>query len=254
MFWRGVPRPGYRQARAQMDQYLFRIIKLRRDQLQREPDYAGTDMLSVLINAGMRDDLIRDQLMTMLIAGHDTSTASLSWALYLLSANPEAQARARAEIDAVLGDVPPDAENIHRLTYLEQVMNETLRLYPPIHLGSRLAARDLEFNGYTIRKDTRVLYSIYLTQRNLAYWPEPNRFDPERFAPDVKHEPYNFLPFGGGPRNCIGMAFAQVEMRVVLARLLQRFQLERRFGEIHLHMGATLEPRPGVLMQPLKRG
>jgi cytochrome P450 len=253
LFWRGAPRPGYRQARAQMDQYLFRIIQLRRDQLKHESDYAGTDMLSVLIHAGMPDDLIRDQLMTMLIAGHDTSTASLAWSLYLLGAHPDAQARARAEIDAVLGDTPPTAETYPQLTYLEQVMNETLRLYPPIHLGSRLAARDLEFDGYSIAKGTRVLYSIYLTQRNPEYWPEPDRFDPERFAPHIKHEPYNFLPFGGGPRNCIGMAFAQVEMRVVLARLLQRFTLERRFKDVHLHMGATLEPRPGVLMQPIRR-
>lgn len=253
LFWRGAPRPGYRQARAQMDRYLFRIIQLRRDQLKHESDYAGTDMLSVLIHAGMSDDLIRDQLMTMLIAGHDTSTASLAWSLYLLGAHPDAQARARAEIDAVLGDAPPSADTYPQLTYLEQVMDETLRLYPPIHLGSRLAARDLEFDGYTIAKDTRVLYSIYLTQRNPAYWPEPDRFDPERFAPNIKHEPYNFLPFGGGPRNCIGMAFAQVEMRVVLARLLQRFTLERRFKDVHLHMGATLEPRPNVLMQPVRR-
>lgn len=253
LFWRGVPRPGYHRARALMDDYLFKIIRKRREQIEREQDREATDMLSVLIYSGMSDDLIRDQLMTMLIAGHDTGTAALSWALYALAAHPDIQAKARAEIDAVLGDAPPTAENIDSLIYLEQVVNETLRMYPPIHLGSRMAAQDLHFKDHVIRKDTRVLYSIFLTQRNPAYWDDPNTFNPDRFAPEIKHEPYNFLPFGGGPRNCIGMAFAQVEMRVVLARLLQRFEMQRRFTDIHLHMGATLEPRPGVLIQPVKR-
>jgi cytochrome P450 len=126
----------------------------------------------------MSDDLIRDQLMTMLIAGHDTSTAALAWALYLLGQHPEHQARARAEVDGVLGGDPPRPENWHAPVYVGQIIDETLRLYPPIHLGSRRAAVDLEFNGYHIPAGQRVLYSIYLTQRHPDYWPDPGCFDP----------------------------------------------------------------------------
>lgn len=253
MFWHGVPRPNYKTARAQMDDYLFRIIALRRAEIDAVPDVSRTDMLSMLILGGMDSQLIRDQLMTMLIAGHDTSTAALSWALHLLTEHPESALQAQHEIDAVLGGQPVTAENYGQLEYLEQVIHESLRLFPPIHLGSRMAAQDLTFNGYNIPAGTRVLYSIYLTHRDPAYWRQPDRYDPERFAAGIKHEPYTFLPFGGGPRNCIGMAFAQVETRVVLARLLQQFNFYKRGGTVHEHMGATLEPRPGVHVQPVRR-
>ncbi len=253
LIWRGAPRPGYEKYRAQMDDYFFQIITTRRAQLQAEPDAQRTDMLSVLIHAGMDDNLIRDQLMTMLIAGHDTSTASLAWALMLLAKHPDAQARAREEIDIVLSDTPPTAEHFDRLPYLTQVINETLRLYPPIHLGSRIANVDLDYQGYRIPAGTRVLYSIYLTQRHPDYWPDPHTFNPDRFAAGHKHEPYSFLAFGGGRRNCVGRAFAEVETKVVLARLLQHFAFERRFGDIHQHMGATLEPRPSVKVLAARR-
>lgn len=253
LIWRGAPRPGYEKYRAQMDEYFFQIITARRAQLNADAEAQRTDMLSVLIRAGMDDNLIRDQLMTMLIAGHDTSTASLAWALMLLAKHPDAQARAREEIDGVLGDAAPNAENFDQMPYLTQVINETLRLYPPIHLGSRIANEDLDYQGYRIPAGTRVLYSIYLTQRHPDYWQDPHTFNPERFAPGQKHEPYSFLAFGGGRRNCVGRAFAEVETKVVLARLLQRFTFERRFGSIHQHMGATLEPRPRVTVLAKRR-
>jgi len=253
MFWRDVPQPGYAEARAMMDTYLHQLIAQRRLELDAQPHITRTDMLSLLIQAGMDSAHIRDQLLTMFIAGHDTSTAALSWALHLLTQHPDSAQRAHDEIDAVLGDNPPTPEMLPQLEYLEQVINETLRLFPPIHLGSRIALEDLTFNGYTIPQGARVLYSIYLTQRHPQYWPDPNAFNPERFARGIKHEPYTFLAFGGGARNCIGRAFAEVEIKVVLARLLQHFRFEKRGGAVHQHMGATLEPRPGVLAQPIRR-
>lgn len=249
VLWRGLSHWGYDRNLRLINDYLYRIIARRRAEDHAERD----DMLSLLIQAGMDDNLIRDQLMTMLIAGHDTSTASLAWALYLLGANPDAQARARAEIDAVLGAAPPQPSQLSDLVYTGQVIDETLRLYPPIHLGSRVAAQDLEFRGYHIPAGQRVLYSIYLTQRHPDHWPEPARFDPDRFAPGHRHEPYTYLPFGGGPRNCLGAAFAQVETKVVLARILQRFELELVKDNVHPHMGATLEPAPGVTMRVTRR-
>lgn len=254
LIWKGAPHPGYKQARKQMDNYFHEIIRIRREQIAQESEQHRTDMLSGLIYSGMDNNLIRDQLMTMLIAGHDTSTALLAWALYLISNHPDTQAQIHTELDEVLGTDKPTPENIQELTFLTQVINETLRLYPPIHLGSRTANADLEFQGYEIPEGTRVLYSIYLTQRHPDYWQEPNAFKPERFAPGNKIEPYTFLPFGGGPRNCIGAAFAQVESKVVLARLLQQFRFNAVKSSVHEHMGATLEPRPGVKVTLTKRG
>jgi cytochrome P450 len=212
-------------------------------------------MLSALIEAGLDDGLIRDQVLTMLIAGHDTSTALLTWAWWLMGDHPAVLARARREVDEVLGAEPPTAATLPALPYLERVINETLRLYPPIHLGNRVAATDLEFGGYRIPAGRRVLYSIYLTHRDPACWPDPERFDPERFHPEQKQQrpAYTFLPFGGGRRNCIGFAFAQVEAKVVLARILQTTDLHLAQRRIRVHMGATLEPRPGVQMRVAPR-
>jgi cytochrome P450 len=249
MMWGGVPRFGYSRALRQMDAYLYQIIRTRRSAVG-----TADDILGLLVTAPeMTDDLIRDQLLTILIAGHDTSTALLSWTLYLLGKHPQVMERVRAEIETVLGAGPLEPAHIPQLVYLEQVLNEALRLYPPIHLGSRIAATDLEFKGYHIPAGTRVVYSIYLTHRHPSYWPEPNHFNPERFASGFRPAPYTFLPFGGGPRNCIGAAFAQVEVKVILAQILQSFDLKLVGKAVHPHMGATLEPRPGVLMLAHRR-
>jgi cytochrome P450 len=250
IIWRGAPRPGYARALRQMDEYLYHLIAARR---ARAGD--AQDLLGGLIASGMSDDLIRDQLLTMLIAGHDTSTALLAWALYLLGRHPDALARARAEVDAVLGSDEPTIDRIGELRYLDRVVKEALRLYPPIHVGTRTAAMDLEFNGYRIPAGARVLYSIYLTHRDPRHWPDPHTFDPDRFLPERARERahYTYLPFGGGPRICIGFAFAEVEARIVLARLLQQFDLQLERGDVHPHMGATLEPRPGVRMHARRR-
>lgn len=247
VMWRDVPRPGYQRALRRFDAYLQQIITRRRHSTPHD------DLLGLLIATGMSDDLIRDQLVTMIIAGHDTSTALLTWVLYVLSSKPEVQSKARQEINTVLGSSQPDYAHLTALRYLDQVMNETLRLYPPIHLGSRIAACDLEFQGYRIPAGRRVLYSIYLTHRDARYWRHPTDFIPERFSPEQSRHPYTFIPFGGGPRNCIGMAFAQVEVKIVLARILQRFELEFTGHPVRLHMGATLEPRPGVRVKVRRR-
>jgi cytochrome P450 len=247
ILWSGIPRPGYRSALRKMDHYLYQVIRSRR-----ENPGAKNDLIALLMsNPALSDDLIRDQILTLLIAGHDTSTALLAWALYLLGRHPGELARAQEEVDRVLGNDPPDQEGVGRLVFLEQVIKETLRLYPPIHIGMRIAAQDLEFGGCKIPAGTRVVYSIYLTHRMKEYWPEPDRFDPERFAPEQSQvrPPYTYVPFGGGPRNCIGMAFAQVEVKIVLARVLQKYNLAWTGKAAHAHMGATLEPRPGVYLR-----
>ncbi len=248
VLWRGLSHIGYDDNLKMIDDYLYTIIRRRR-----EKPGSTDDLLGALISTpAMTDDLIRDQLMTMLIAGHDTSTASLAWTLYLLTSHPDALRGAVEEVDRVIGDAPPGFEHIHDLHFLSNVIDEALRLYPPIHLGSRVAAVDLEFDGYHIAAGERVLYSIYLTQRHPAYWEAPDEFCPERFEAG-KPTPYSYLPFGGGPRNCIGAAFAQVENKIVLARILQQFDLTWRGDRVRPYMGATLEPRPGVQIAVRRR-
>jgi cytochrome P450 len=245
LVWPKAPRIGYKRAIQQVDEYLYGLIAERR-----ASGTGGEDLLSRLAaDPEMTDDLIRDQMLTMLIAGHDTSTALLAWALGLMGKHPQVLQRAVDEVDQVMGIDLPSLEHMDQLQYLGQVIDETLRIYPPIHIGNRHLAEDLDFQGYRLPAGRRLMYSIYATHHDEKHWNNPEQFDPDRFAPGVKPQPYTFVPFGGGPRNCIGAAFAQVEAKVVLARILQRFKLRLLQEDFRVYMGATLEPRPGVLMQ-----
>ena len=250
LIWPGVPRPGYSGALRRMDRYFRELIARRRKQ----PGDA-TDLPSLLIAAGMSDDLIRDQLFTMFIAGHDTSAALLAWTLALLTSHPEHLARAHAEVDAALGQESPTYAHARQLPYLDRVIKESLRLYPPIHLGSRIAATDISFREFRIRAGTRVLYSTYLTHRDPRYWPSSDVFEPDRFLPEnTQGRPaYSYVPFGGGPRNCIGAAFAQLEARIALARLLQGFTFQPVGVVLRPRMRATLEPHPDTRIQVYRR-
>jgi len=244
LVWRDIPRPGFSRELHKLDNYLYELIDERRT--KKRP---GDDLLTHLINIGMDNNLIRDQLLTLLIAGHDTSTALLAWAIYSLASNPQILGQAQAEVDSVLGGQSPDYSLIGGLIYLDQVIKETLRLYPPIHVSNRRVMEDIEFHGYRIPAGGRLMFSIYLTHHDKKNWQDPERFDPQRFAPGIKYPPYVFVPFGGGPRNCIGASFAQDEAKVILAWLLQHYNFTLLQSSVRLYMGATLEPRPGVLVR-----
>lgn len=252
-----MPRFGYQSQLEKLDAYLYGIIRERRRQLAGRTTLEATssDLLTHLIAVGMSDDLVRDQILTMLIAGHDTSTALLSWVLYLCGQNPEMMGRARAEVDDVIGrgDILP--AHLEDLIYLDMIIKETLRLYPPIHVGNRIAIQDTEIAGYELKAGTRVMASIYLTHRDERFWDEPEQFRPERFARDAERcPPFTYVPFGGGPRVCIGAAFAQVEAKVALARIFQQYDLESAGRKARPYMGATLEPHPGVYLNVKRRG
>jgi cytochrome P450 len=250
MFWTNAPTGNAAPALNAVDEYLYDIIKERR-----EENDGGDDMLSILIESGMDDGLIRDQLLTMFIAGHDTSTALLAWLLCLLGQHPTVMAHVRDEVDTHLKGEAPTLENTAQLRYLQCVIDETLRLYPPIHLGTRRILNDLQFQGYDLPEGKRANYSIYLTHRNPNHWPDPGVFNPDRFLPENERgrQPYTYLPFGGGPRNCIGAAYALVEAKIVIARLVQTFDFTLDPTKVHVYMGATLEPRPGVRMTVKRR-
>jgi cytochrome P450 len=250
LVWKGAPRLGGDDAIRLIDDYLYQQIEERTSH-----PTGGEDLLSILTaDPALDADFVRDQMLTMLIAGHDTSTALLAWALYLLGKHPDVMQKVQQEVDEVFGSDPPSAEKVEELQYLGQVISETLRLYPPIHIGNRKTAEELTFQGCTIPAGERLMYSIYAVHHSPEHWEDPERFDPERFAPGHKYSPYVYLPFGGGPRNCIGAAFAQVESKVVLARILQNFNLTLPRQKVRQHMGATLEPRPGVFIQVRRRG
>jgi cytochrome P450 len=237
ILWRRMPRFGYRKDIKALDDYLFGIIRERRKRTGDSPD-----LLQHLIDAGLGDDVIRDQMLTMLIAGHDTSTALLAWTFALLGGHPDVHARLVAEV-----------VTLEKSPLLDQVIKESLRLYPPIHIGNRRVAEEVEFREGNIPAGERMFYSIYLTHRDPGIWESAEEFCPERFAHGRKTPPFAYIPFGGGPRSCIGAAFGQVEARLVIARLLQTHNFEFTNHKIHAHMGATLEPRPGVRMRVAKR-
>ena len=236
ILWRKIPRPGFRKPLRELDEYLFEIIRERRNGKD------GNDLLQHLIDAGLSDQIIRDQMLTMLIAGHDTSTALLAWTFALLGQHPEITERLVREAAA------PE-----RSLLLDQVIKESLRLYPPIHIGNRRVAEGMEFDEGNVPADERIFYSIYLTHRDPSVWENADEFCPERFSQGRKAPPFSYVPFGGGPRVCIGAAFGQAEARIVIARLLQTHKFEFTNHKIHAHMGATLEPRPGVRMRLMKR-
>jgi cytochrome P450 len=246
-----LPRPGYKKAIEELDEYLYAIIRERRLKGNGKGDMLG----DLIKRADMTDDLIRDQMLTMLIAGHDTSTALLSWALYLLSKHPDVRQRARHEVDSVLGVDEPTISGLSQLHFLEQVIKETLRLYPPIHVGNRTANSDQKLQGCPVPQGSRIMLSYYLSHRDERMWEHAEQFNPDRFDRKTPHKqpPFSYLPFGGGPRNCIGAAFAQIETRLVLARIIQNFDLALISDGVRSHMGATLEPRPQVFMRVSRR-
>ena len=236
ILWRNWPRPGYKKSLKALDDYLYSIIADRR---------MGTfeqDLLQHLVDAGLTDKVIRDQMLTMLIAGHDTSTALLAWTFALLGQHPDIHTHVVQEVDTM--DKSP---------LLDQVIKESLRLYPPIHIGNRRVAEAMQFSHGAIPAGERMFYSIYLTHRDPTIWEHAEQFCPERFARGRKTPPFSYVPFGGGPRACIGAAFGQAEARLVMARLLQTYTFEFTNHKIHTHMGATLEPRPGVKMRVFRR-
>ena len=239
ILWRRMPRLGYKKHLKTLDGYLYRIISDRR---QLTIDQRPLDLLQHLIDAGLSDAVIRDQMLTMLIAGHDTSTALLAWTFALLGQHPDIHARLVGELD---GQEKP--------MLLDQVIKESLRLYPPIHIGNRRVAEEIEFSEGSIPAGERMFYSIYLTHRDPAIWDNAETFCPERYAHGRKTPPFAYVPFGGGPRACIGAAFGQAEARIVMARLLRTHTFEFTNHRIHAHMGATLEPRPGVRMKVVRR-
>jgi cytochrome P450 len=260
------PRTPWRRllaARKALDRIVYAEIERRRS----DPDPERTDVLSMLIEAtdvedGSRltDREIRDQVMTLLFAGHDTSTSTISFMLYELARHPGALAKVLEEQDRVLDDRMPTAAELmggEALPELEMVLDETLRLYPAAWVGPRKAVATFEFGGHQVPRDAYVYYSSWASHRLPDVWPEPEAFVPERFAPEAKARlPKGaYVPFGGGSRTCIGMRFGQLEIKTIVTLLLQRFRLELVPGHtMTVRQMPTLSPREPLRMTVRERG
>ncbi len=251
-----VPTPRNRRflaARATLDGIVYRIIAERRNQ----PD-EHEDLLALLMEArdeqtgeGMSDRQLRDEVVTLFLAGHETTATALTWASYLLSTHVAVARRLYAEVDETLKGRVPTASDLPNLTYTRMVIDETLRLYPPAWITNRRAIGDDTVCGYRIPADATVSISPYVTHRDPRLWENPESFDPDRFAPErsVGRPHYAYFPFGGGPRQCIGKGFALMESTLVLALLAQRHELHLVPGRrVEVQALATLRPRYGMWM------
>ncbi|HKA67392.1 MAG TPA: cytochrome P450, partial [Solirubrobacterales bacterium] len=217
------------------------------------------DILSLLVGArgeggeAFTDREVRDQLMTLMFAGHDTSTSTLTFMLHELARHPEVLARLFEEQDRVMGGSTPNVDQLEReMPYLEMVLDEVLRLYPPAWIGPRRAVREFEFGGYTVPKDAYVNYCSWASHRIPEVFPDPEAFIPERFTRERKAQlPRGaYVPFGGGSRICIGKRFGQTEVKLVATMLLQRLRLDALPGRtMTIRQMPTLSPKGGLRMR-----
>lgn len=217
----------------------------------------GDDIVGILAEGELADDQIRDQVLTLLFAGHDTTTSTISFLLYELARNPVALDRLVEEIDRELGGEPPETGQLFEgLPQLEMTLAETLRLYPAAWWGPRMVVEPYEFNGHRVPAGVRVQYSSWVSHRLPEVFPQPEAFVPERFAPEAKSKLAKgaYIPFGGGTRMCIGMRFGETEIKAIAIRLLQRFRPELQAGfRLAVRQAPTLSPRDGMPLRLLAR-
>jgi cytochrome P450 len=201
--------------------------------------------------SGLSTKEIRDEIITIFMAGHETTSLALTWTLYLLSQHPEIEARLHRELGDVLGGRAPRAEDVPKLRYARMVLDETLRLYPPAHTLSREAIAPDEVSGHRVPAGSAIYIVPWLVHRHRHLWERPDRFDPERFAPErsAGRHRFAYIPFGAGPRICIGAAFAVTEAILILAAIAQRYRLRLQPGHVVEPRGLiTLRPRNGMAM------
>jgi len=241
----------FHRALAALDQAVYQMIASRK----RAGD-PGDDLLGMLLAARdaetgqpMSERQVRDELMTMLVAGHETVASALTWTWMLLAQNPPARQRMQAEIDTVLQGRLPTSADLPGLPYTAAVFAEALRLYPPAWLITRQALEDDEVDGFHVPRGALLVLSPYALQRQPAYWHEPGAFLPERFLQPEGPPRFTYIPFGAGPRICIGNQFAQVEGQLILAAAAQRFQLEMAGPPPRVEALVTLRPQGGMHMR-----
>ncbi len=248
-------RKNFYKNKAKLDQAIFNIIESRRVNKTDAPDLLNMLMGVQDADTGevMSNQQLRDEMMTMYAAGHETSANSLSWTLYLLSQHPEIVERLRAEAQFVIGnEVCPSFADLRRLQYTKQVIEESMRLFPPAWSLGRENLQDDKILGYDIPKGSIIFISNYTLHRDPRFWKDPEVFNPDRFDPElVKARPKtHYLPFGAGPRMCIGNHFAMMEMQLILSTLINHFDFELTNDEEVIPQAlVTLKPKFGIKMK-----
>lgn len=247
-----LPLPSNRrfhQSWAQLMSTIDRFIAERRA----SPDVERNDLLSLLLRAtdtegtggGMSDQQLRDEAITLFTAGHETTANGLTFAWYLLAAHPQAFDRLREEVNSAVGGRAPRSDDVDRLPWTRAVFSEAMRLYPPAWAIGRQAKQDVQIGEHTLPKGTVVLMSQWVMHRDPRYWPEPERFDPQRWmVEDAQRPRYAYFPFGSGPRSCIGEAFAWLEGVLALATIAQRWRMELVDAERAVRLAPTITLRP----------
>lgn len=242
-----------RQSVRRLDRIVYRIIAARRN-----ADDPGRDLLGLLLRARdeeggrMSDQQLRDEALTLLVAGHETVALALTYALYLLAANPDEQTNVSAELREVLGERQPEVGDLERLKQIEAVLLEAMRLYPPVWSVGREALSDVDIGGYRIPKGSSLFMSQWVTHRDPGLFPDPEQFRPARWRGDAQRAlpRFAYFPFGGGPRICIGNRFAMMEATLVLAELVRRFTVTTApETKLELLPTVTLRPRGGVRLR-----
>jgi cytochrome P450 len=244
----------FQKAGETLDHTIYRII----DERRRNPADTG-DLLSMLLlardtegdHSGMTDKQVRDETLTLFIAGHETTATALTWAWYLLATHPGAEAKLHAELDTVLAGRAPTFDDLPNLTYASHFFSETLRLYPPAWAIGRMAVEELELDGYRIPRKSIILLSPYTMHRDPRWWPDPDQFRPERWASPAPDRPkFAYYPFGGGPRLCIGERFAWMEGVLILAAIAQQWRFRRvETAPVELAPLLTLRPKNGLRLR-----
>jgi cytochrome P450 len=247
-----------RTASANLDQLIYDLVE--QSQKRGKPGDKKANLLDILVHAVDDEDAratltpreVRDNLLTLLLAGHETTSNALTWTLYVLSEHPAIEAKLVRELDEVLGGRTPTFEDLPNLPYTEQVLKESMRMYPPVPSLARIATQDTTLGGYPVAQGAEVILWLYLTHHDPRFYPDPSRFLPERFTKEneAKLPKAAYLPFGAGPRACIGKAFAMMEAQLLLALLVQRFHFSLVPGQsIVVAPQLTLKPKNGLRMR-----
>jgi len=244
--------PARRNAIRDLNNIIEGIVRERRSSNQLRGDLLDT-LLGVRDSTGqpMNDAQVRDEVMTLFLAGHETTAIALSWACFLLAENPRIEAKLVEELRTVLGDREPTADDVPRLRYTEMVLKESMRLYPAVWGIGRRALTDCEIGGYRVSAGTNIFIFQSLTQRDPRFFPNPGAFDPERWREDPvrtgKIPRFAYFPFGGGPRVCVGASFAMLEATLLLAMIQQKFHLDLVPGHsVEAIASVTLRPKHGI--------
>jgi cytochrome P450 len=249
-----VPTPKnlrFKSAMKTLDSVVYRIIESRRAEAGQQKDLLGMLMAAVDESGegGMSDKQLRDEVITLVLAGHETTANLLAWTFYLLSSRPEIMARVRDEARTVLGDRDPTLADVPALSYTKMVLEEVLRLYPPAWAFERQSTTTDKLGAFDIAEGSIVGVSPYVLHRHPKFWDKPEEFDPLRFLPEkaATRSRYSYLPFGGGPRMCIGNAFAMMEAQIILAMIARDYSLTvDPHHPVELEPRITLRPRHGI--------